>query len=548
MSHAPAAPSAVAPDALSHRRILEIMSGLLLGMFVAILSSTVVSNALPTILADLKGGESAYTWMVTAQLIAMAASTPLWGKMSDLFSKKLLVQLALLLFVAASAAAGLAQSTEWLIVCRVFQGIGSGGLTALAQVILASIIAPRERGRYNGYLGAVFALGTISGPLIGGAIVDTSWLGWRWCFYVGVPFAVLALIVLQWKLKLPEAAARPAHRPRIDWAGAALITAAVCVLLIWVSLSGKNWDWLSWQTAVMVPAGVLLGVVAVLVERRAQDAVIPLELFAHRTVSLAAAASLLVGVAMFGATVFLSQYFQLARGRTPTESGLMTMPMILGLFLASTISGRIIASTGRWKHFLVGGGIFLTGGLALMGTVRADTAYWLLAIFMFFLGTGVGMTMQNLVLAVQNTVPARDLGAGSSLVAFVRTVGGAIGVSALGAVMSSRVATYTQQNLADAGLPAGSGPAGGAIPDLAELPPKVRPLVSDAFGHGIGNVFLFAAVAGVLALVAVCLIKETELRSRPGGDDGTDAAPATPDRSAGTTDRGGDEPPVAAGA
>lgn len=527
-------------DRLSHRQILEVLSGLLLGMFVAILSSTVVSNALPTILADLHGGESSYTWMVTAQLVAMAASTPLWGKLSDLFSKKLLVQLALIVFVLASSAAGAADSTRWLIGCRVFQGIGAGGLTALAQVVLAAIIAPRERGRYNGYLGATFALATIAGPLVGGVIVDTSWLGWRWCFYVGVPFAIAALVVLQLTLRLPQLE-HGKRRPHIDWAGAALITGAVCLLLIWVSLAGKNWPWMSWQTAVMVPGAVLLGVLALLVERASREPVIPLDLFRFRTVTLCTLASLLVGIGMFGATVFLSQYFQLAHGKSPTMSGVLTIPMIAGLFLASTVIGRVISRTGRWKRWLVLGSALLTAGLALMGTARADTPYWHLAVFMYLLGTGVGMTMQNLVLAVQNTIPPKDLGSGSSVVAFFRTFGGAIGVSALGALLSHRVADYTRRNFEAAHLPPRHASPSSGIPDLSALPPRIRPLISDAYGHGIGDAFLTASVAGFLAFVAVVCIRETELRTRNMTQRAAEEADETAEGRGGPAD-GGREP------
>ena len=230
---------------MTHRQIMEALSGLLLGMFVAILSSTIVSNALPEIISDLGGGQSAYTWVVTASLLAMTATTPLWGKLADLFSKKLLVQIALIIYVAGSVVAGLSQSTGMLIACRVVQGIGVGGLSALAQIVMAAMISPRERGRYSGYLGATFAVATVGGPLLGGVITDTSWLGWRWCFYVGVPFAVIALIVLQKTLKLPVV---KREGVKVDWAGAFFISAAVSLLLLWVTFAGDKYDWISWQT------------------------------------------------------------------------------------------------------------------------------------------------------------------------------------------------------------------------------------------------------------------------------------------------------------
>ncbi|CAM5732078.1 Putative multidrug resistance protein MdtD [Streptomyces antimycoticus] len=302
---------------MTHRQIMEALSGLLLGMFVAILSSTIVSNALPEIIADLHGGQSAYTWVVTATLLAMTAATPLWGKLSDLFSKKLLVQIALLIYVAGSVVAGLSQNPGMLIACRVVQGVGVGGLSALAQVVMAAMISPRERGRYSGYLGATFAVATVGGPLLGGVITDTSWLGWRWCFYVGVPFAVIALIVLQKTLKLPVVK----RDVKVDWSGAFFISAAVSLLLLWVTFAGDKYDWISWQTYAMVGGSIALGLIFILIESKAREPIIPLRLFRNKTITLASLASLFVGIAMFSGTVFFSQYFQLARGEIAHHVG-----------------------------------------------------------------------------------------------------------------------------------------------------------------------------------------------------------------------------------
>ncbi|MCT9930785.1 MFS transporter [Planotetraspora sp. A-T 1434] len=492
---------------MTHRQILEALSGLLLGMFVAILSSTVVSNALPTIIVDLHASETTYTWVITAALLATTVSTPIWGKLADLMSKKLLVQAGLVVYVIGSAIAGLSQNPGMLIAARVVQGLGAGGLTALAQVIMAVMIAPRERGRYSGYLGAVFALATIGGPLIGGVIVDTSWLGWRWCFYVGVPFAVIALVVLQKTLHLPTRT----REVKVDWIGAALIAASASLLLVWVSFAGNKYDWLSWQTAAMVGGTIVLALLFLLVESRAAEPIVPLRLFRNRTMSLAVVASLLVGVAMFGATTFLSQYFQLARGETPTMAGVMTLPMILGLAVSSTVAGQIITRTGRWKVFLVIGGLFLTAGFALMGTLRFDTAYWQVAIYMVFLGIGVGTTMQNLVLAVQNQVRPSELGAASSVVAFFRTLGGAIGVAAIGAVLASRITGYLEEGLARLGVH--STPGGGSLPKISTLPAPVREVVESSYGHGIGDVFLYSAPCALIALIVILLVKEVPLRT-----------------------------------
>ncbi|MEV6400319.1 MFS transporter [Streptomyces sp. NPDC051907] len=498
---------------MTHRQIMEALSGLLLGMFVAILSSTIVSNALPEIITDLGGGQSAYTWVVTAALLSMTATTPLWGKLSDLFSKKLLVQIALVIYVAGSVVAGLAQSTGMLIACRVVQGIGVGGLTALAQIIMAAMISPRERGRYSGYLGATFAVATVGGPLLGGVITDTDWLGWRWCFYVGVPFAIIALVVLQKTLKLPVVK----RQVKVDWAGAFFISAAVSLLLVWVTFAGDKYDWLSWQTYAMLGGTVLLGAVFLLVESKASEPIIPLRLFRNRTIALASLASLFVGVAMFAGTVFFSQYFQLARDKSPTMSGVMTIPMIAGLFLSSTLSGVIITRTGRWKAWLVSGGVLVTAGLGLLGTMRYDTEYWHIAAFMAVLGLGLGMMMQNLVLCTQNQVAPEDLGSASSVVTFFRSLGGAIGVSALGAVMANRVAHYVKDGLTELGpqgaAMANGGAGGSGIPDLDKLPAPIRTVMESAYGHGVGDVFLYSAPFALLAFLVTLFIKEVALKS-----------------------------------
>ncbi|MFJ4851758.1 MULTISPECIES: MFS transporter [unclassified Streptomyces] len=496
---------------MSHQQIVRSLTGLVLGLFVAILSSTIVSNALPRIITSLHGGQSAYTWVVTATLLASTATTPLWGKLADLFSKKLLVQLALVIYVAGSLVAGLSQNAGMLIACRVVQGVGVGGLVALTQVIMAAMISPRERGRYSGYLGAAFAIGTVGGPLLGGVIVDTDWLGWRWCFYIGAPFAIAALIVLQKTLHLPVVK----RQVKVDWAGAFFITAAVSLLLVWVTFAGDKYHWISWQTCAMVAGALLLVLIFVLVESRASEPIMPLRLFRNKTISLTSVASLLLGVSLFGGTIFLSQYFQLARDKTPTMAGICTIPMIAGLSASSTVSGLIITRTGRWKAFLVSGAVLLTGGNALLGSLRYDTPFWQTAMYMALLGLGVGMMMQNLVLAVQNQVQTADLGAASSVVTFFRTLGGAIGVSALGALLSNRVTDYTKDGLSALGMTS-AGSADGGIPDLETLPAPIRTVVESAFGHGAGDVFLVAAPLSFLALLLVVFIKEVPLRTASG--------------------------------
>ncbi|WP_439427605.1 MDR family MFS transporter [Micromonospora sp. LA-10] len=504
---APTATAEAAP--MSKRQTLEALSGLLLVLFVAMLSSTVVSTALPKIIGALNGSQTQYTWVVTATLLTATATTPIWGKLADLFNKKLLIQVAIVVFLVGSVAAGFAQSAGQLIGARAFQGIGVGGLQALVQVAIAAMIPPRERGRYNGYLGGVMALATVGGPLLGGLIVDTSWLGWRWCFFVGVPVAVVALFLLQITLNLPTARR---DNVKIDYLGAALIAAGVSVLLIWISFVDDSFAWASWQTGAMVGGAVLLLALAVWVESRAAEPVVPLHIVRERTTALAILGSLAVGMAMFGGAVFLGQYFQIGRGYSPTEAGLLTIPMMVGVLISSIVAGRMITATGKVKPYIVFGAVVLVIGFAMLGTIDHDTSLVFVGIAMFIVGVGVGMTMQNLVLAVQNTVALKDIGAASASVAFFRSLGGTIGVSVLGAVLARQVTDRITHDLAAAGIPT-SGGGGGSTLNLDALPEPVRQIVRAAYGDATGHIFLISAAIAVVGIVAALLLRPVTLRS-----------------------------------
>jgi EmrB/QacA subfamily drug resistance transporter len=526
-SHAPHEEGTTAREPMTHAQIMRALSGLLLGLFCAILSSTVVTNALPRIISDLGGGQSAYTWVVTSSLLTVTASTPLWGKLADQFSKKILVQSALVIYVVGSLVAGFAQNPATLITARVIQGLGGGGLSALGQIVLAAMISPRERGRYSGYLGATFAVATVGGPLLGGVITDTSWLGWRWCLFVGVPFAVVALIVLQRTLNLPVTR----RQVKVDWAGAFFITAAVCTLLIWVTFADDKYDWLSWQTYTLVGASIVLALIFLFVETKAAEPIIPLRLFRNPTIALASTASLFVGIALFAGTVFFSQYFQLARGKSPTMSGVMTIPLIAGLFVSSTVSGRLITRTGKWKAWLLTGGALLTAGLGLLGTLRYDTSYLDIASYMALVGLGVGMTLQNLVLCTQNQVSSDDLGAASSTVTFFRSLGGAVGVSVLGSVLTTRIGHYARETITQLSpqeqAAAAKASGSGELPDLAILPAPVRTWLEGAYGHGIGDIFLYAAPVALIAFLVTLFIKEVPLSASSGLAQAMEAKPTS---------------------
>ncbi|CAN5131767.1 N/A [soil metagenome] len=509
---------------MTHRQVLEALSGLLLGMFVAILAGTVVSTSLPRIISDLHGDQASYTWVVTATLLATTVSTPIWGKFSDLFSRKLLVQISLVIFVLGSALAGFSQGTGTLIVFRVLQGLGAGGLTALVQVILSDIISPRDRGRYMGFLGAVMAVGTAGGPLLGGFITDS--IGWRWNFYVALPFAIAAIILIQRTLHLPK---RPSRKVRIDYFGLTLIAAGVSLLLIWVTLvqfaSGTvatgHFAFNSVTSWSMLIGSVVLLVGAVIVELNVKEPILPIRLFANRTFTLVVVASLSVGVALFGTSVFLAQYMQLSRGKTPTVAGLYTLPMVIGLLVASTIFGALISRTGKWKPIMIIGAALLAVGLGLMSTLTYTTPFPLLWLFMAVMGIGLGMVMQNLVLVVQNSVDVRNIGSASAAVAFFRSLGGTIGVSVLGAILGTRVASSIKDGILSA-PPATQGEAvkqlgsGGTIPNVADLTHSVRTIVESAYGQGVGEVFLIAVPLALITLICVIFLPNVALGSKTG--------------------------------
>lgn len=502
--------------ALKPKEVIAAISGLIVGMFVALISSTVVSPALPRIVTDLGGDQSAYTWIVTASLLAMTVSTPIWGKLSDLLNRKLLVQLGLIVFTLGSIAAGFAPDTTWLIVARLVQGIGIGGLMALVQIVVADIISPRERGKYMGVIGAVMGVGQVAGPLVGGFITDS--IGWHWTFWVFAPFSVVAIIMIQRTLHLPK---RPPRAVKVDYLGAALIAAGVATLLIWVSLAAASeFDWWSWPTVFMVGGAVIALALVVPVELRATEPIIPMRLFRDRTFTLSVIASIAVGVAMFGTAVFLSQYMQLARGASPTQAGLMTLPMVAGQLVGGIVIGQLISRFGKWKRYVVGGAIVFTGGLALMSTIHYNTNFGLVSVFMFLLGLGMGAVMQNLVLVVQNSVAAKDMGAASAGVTFFRSLGGTLGVSALGALLAGRLPVLVTDGMKTADLShltpqqlqgAQAALGSGSLPDLSTLPGVIRSVIESAYGTGIAEQFLVAVPIAIIALVAVIFLPNKSL-------------------------------------
>ncbi|WP_051393285.1 MDR family MFS transporter [Glycomyces arizonensis] len=504
------APANPAAQPMTHREVLRALSGLLIVLFAAMISSTIVSVALPQIVGSLKGSQSQYTWVVTAMLLASTASTPIWGKLADLFPKKRLLQIAIVIFSLAALGCGLAQNTEQLIALRAVQGLGMGALQVLVQVIIGAMVSPKERGRYNGYLGGVMAVSTVGGPLLGGAITDADWLGWRWCFFMAVPLTIIAFVMLSRTLHLVET-----RRPetKVDYVGASLIAAGVSLLLLWVTFVDNDFAWISWQSGVMVGGSVVLLGAAVWVETRVPLPVVPIHVVKRRDPALAIITSLSVGMAMFGGAVFLGQYFQIARGYSPTEAGLLTTPMMLGVLLSSAVAGRLVSRTGRVKPYIITGTLVLTAGFTMLSAMDHQTSLVYIAIGMACVGIGVGAAMQNLVLVVQNSVPLRELGAASGSITFFRSLGGTIGVSVLGAILANQVASKITSGLKALGIPiSGEGVGGGSSLDLDAMPDPVREVVMAAYGDATGHLFLFSACISAVGIVSALFLTPVRLR------------------------------------
>lgn len=496
------------PQALPRKEVTPIMVGLMAALFTALLSTTIVSTALPTIMAELDGTQREYTWVITASLLMMTVGTPIWGKFADLFNKKLLVQLAILLFIVSSLIAGFAHSIPVMIGARVIQGVSMGGLMALVQAIIGAIVSPRERGKYSGYMAGVMGLATVSGPLLGGVITDE--LGWRWTYFICIPLAVAAFLVIQLKLRIP---ANPPRKITVDYTGGVLIALSAALPMLWVTFAGSSFAWVSWESAAFVGGFALTGLLAVVVELRAKEPIVPIRLLSNRTAALMIVASLAVGVAMFGPAVFLTQYFQLGKGYSATEAGLMILPMVISQTLSSMIAGTLVSSTGRWKPVMLVGSILMVIGLAGLGFIDASSGYWWVAVSMAVTGFGVGALIQNIVLAVQNTVDVTDVGAASATIAFFRSLGGAIGVTALGALLTNQVTQQIQEQTGDTANGASGLGGDDTSLDLSGLPQQAQELIQRSYAEGFGHLFLIAAAISVIALVAVAVVREIPLRT-----------------------------------
>ena len=490
---------------LTHRQVLVVFSGLMLGMFLAALDQTVVSTALPTIVGEL-GGLDHLSWVVTAYLLTSTASAPLYGKVSDLYGRKIVFQFAIVVFLIGSVLSGIAQSMEQLIVFRAIQGLGAGGLFVMALTIIGDILSPRERGRYQGYVGSVFALSSVAGPFIGGFFTDH--LTWRWVFYINVPIGIAALIVTTTALNLPFV--RQPHK--VDYAGAGLLVAGVTALLLVTVLGGGEYPWGSTQIVGLALAGASLTGLFLFRERRAAEPILPLRLFRNRTFSLTGLAGFVLGLAMFGGIVFLPLFLQVVTGATATNSGLLILPLMVGLIGASVTSGRLITKSGRYRRYPIAGMALTTLALLLLSTMDAATVRAVSSLFMLLLGLGIGMVLPVLVIAVQNAVEHRDLGVATSSNAFFRSLGGAFGTAVFGAIFTARLGHWMPRL-----LPAGSEGMDprllmGSPEQIRALDPAVQLAVVESFARSVSAVFLWAVPIAVVGFIVVLFIPELPLR------------------------------------
>jgi EmrB/QacA subfamily drug resistance transporter len=490
---------------LKGRALWTVFGALMLGMFLAALDQTIVSTALPTIVGDL-GGLKHLSWVVTSYLLAANVSTPLYGKLGDMYGRKPVFLAAILIFLTGSILAGLSQTMIQLIAFRGLQGIGAGGLMVGAQAIIADIVPPRERGKYMGLIGGVFAVSSVAGPLLGGFLVDS--LSWRWVFYVNVPIGALAVAVVTMRLHLPSR-----HTPhRVDYLGTALLSGGVGALILLTTWGGNQYAWGSTTIIGLAIAGVVLLALFIRQEGRAKEPIIPLTLFRSSVFDVANAMGFTIGMAMFGAIIFIPLYLQLVYGATPTGSGLRMLPLMAGLLVAAIASGRVISRIGRYKMFPIAGTGILVCGMYLLSRLTISTTVLVSSLYMLVVGVGIGLVMQVLVLVVQNDARPREIGVATSTATFFRSVGGSFGVAIFGTIFATRLADQIKQ------LPPASAKrlAGGVhlTPAQAKhLPPSVHADFLHAFSHALHGVFLWGMVMAIVPFALSWLLREVPLRT-----------------------------------
>jgi EmrB/QacA subfamily drug resistance transporter len=508
------------------RQLAAVLGSLMLVMLLAALDQTVVATALPTIVGDL-GGLEHLSWVVTAYLLAQTIVTPLFGKLGDLYGRKRVLQVAIIVFLVGSALCGLSRSMPELIAFRAIQGLGGGGLMVSAQAALGDVVSPRQRGRYTGLFIAIFGAASVAGPLLGGFL--TSNLSWQWIFYVNIPLGVLAFAVLA--VAFPHV--RTVGRPSIDYLGTALLAVGLTAVILVTTLGGATIAWTSPTIIALAVVGVATLVAFFVAQTRAEEPILPPRLWRIGTFRLTSAVGLIIGFSLFGAVTFLPLFQQVVRGQSPTESGLQLLPLMGGLMISSIASGRMIARTGRYRRYPIAGTALSVVGLALLSRMGPHTPIATEVIYMAILGLGLGMVLQVLMLAVQNDAPYEDLGVATAGATLFRSIGGSLGTAVLGAVFTNRLTAELSDRLpAGAGAAAHSGSVDPAT--VGALPAPLRDAYLDGFSGALDTVFLVAAVVSLLAFGLTWLLREVPLRTTI-RDDHTPVAPTAPEPHLSTT-------------